>query len=100
LCTVSAHILKWCLTLLNGNGIVTKLPTALKSKVIAAAVFGDPYRTLNQPFPVDDASADVIKFCNLGDPVCQNGANVIAHLAYATDGSVTKASTFIASKFA
>lgn len=32
-----------------------------------------------------------VEFCNLGDPVCANGINAIAHLTYPTDGSVTSA---------
>ena len=70
----------------------------MQSKVVAVAVFGDPFRLTQDAFPLDNA-ADTIAFCNTGDPVCQNGANVLAHLQYATDGSVGKAATFIAGKF-
>lgn len=77
---------------------MTSLPADLKSKVIAVAVFGDPYRTTSTTFPTNSQS-DVIKFCNTGDPVCQNGYNTMAHLAYANDGSVGKAATFIAERF-
>ncbi len=77
---------------------MTSLPAELKSKVVAVAVFGDPYRTTSTAWPTNDP-ADVIKFCNIGDPVCQNGSNGIAHLAYATDGSVQKAASFIADHF-
>lgn len=70
----------------------------MQSKVVAVAVFGDPLRLTRDAFPLDDA-ADAVGYCNFGDPVCQNGANVLAHLGYATDGSVTKAAQFIADKF-
>lgn len=76
----------------------TELPASIQSKVIAVAVFGDPYRLYRDPFPLDSQD-DAISFCNLGDPVCQNGANSFAHLEYATDGSVGKAAQFIAGKF-
>jgi cutinase len=78
---------------------VTNLPDNLKSKVIAVAVFGDPYRLSSSAWPVNNPTSNVISFCNFGDPVCLNGYNGAAHLAYATDGSVTRASAFIASKF-
>ncbi|KAL7678542.1 putative cutinase/acetylxylan esterase, alpha/Beta hydrolase [Plasmopara halstedii] len=34
-----------------------------------------------------------IEHCNLGDPVCGNGFNTIAHMTYPTDGSVDKAAS-------
>lgn len=78
--------------------LVITLPSALQSKVVAVAVFGDPYRLTGDAFPVNSQS-NVISFCNIGDPVCLNGANILAHLAYATDGSVGRAASFIASHY-
>ncbi|KAL7272789.1 hypothetical protein RUND412_004388 [Rhizina undulata] len=70
-----------------------KLSAALKSKIAAIAVFGDPYRLLMTTFPIDDQTA-VYKDCASGDPVCVNGVNVLAHLSYAL--STNAAAQFIA----
>lgn len=83
---------------IDSSTIETSLPVAVQAKVIAVAVFGDPLRTSGDAFPVND-QADVIGFCNTGDPVCLNGANILAHLAYGSDGSTTKAAQFIASHY-
>lgn len=67
----------------------------MQKKVIAVAVFGDPYRTSGDTFPIDSQSS-AVGYCNTGDPICQNGSNLAAHLTYGTDGSATKAAQFIA----
>lgn len=76
---------------------VATLPAAVQSKVVAVAVFGDPYRTSGDTFPINSQS-NVVGYCNTGDPICENGSNVNAHLTYGTDGSATKAAQFIAKR--
>ncbi|CCI48105.1 unnamed protein product [Albugo candida] len=58
-----------------------RLDATLKDKVIGIAVFGDPYRRIAAQWPVD-AKSKIVAYCAFGDPVCQNGAIVAAHLTY------------------
>ncbi|KAJ1306032.1 hypothetical protein OPQ81_010745 [Rhizoctonia solani] len=90
----------------------TSLSSTLKSKVKAIVVFGDPYRSSSNSWPITSpvvdsaprdgstASQNVASFCNSGDLFCAGGTSVPAHLAYGTDGSTTVAATFIKSKIA
>ncbi|KAG8776592.1 hypothetical protein FRC12_000826 [Ceratobasidium sp. 428] len=85
----------------------TSLSTVLKNKVVGIVVFGDPYRSSSNTWPitspvVDSAPRDgsttsqnVASFCNTGDLFCAGGSSVPAHLAYGTDGSTTVAATFL-----
>ncbi|OQD64913.1 hypothetical protein PENPOL_c007G10793 [Penicillium polonicum] len=51
-------------------------------QVTAAVLFGDPLKTQG----VGKVAGDKVKeFCHLGDPVCLNGANGMAHITYGTD---------------
>lgn len=77
---------------------VATLSAAVQKKVIAGAVFGDPYRSTGDALPVNSQSS-VVSYCNTGDPFCAGGSNVNAHLAYGTDGSATKGAQFIATKY-
>lgn len=72
-----------------------KVSSDIQSKIVAIAVFGDPYRTLNEAFPIDDQS-NVYADCATGDPVCENGSDVTAHLSYASDTQT--AANFIAQR--
>ncbi|KIM22213.1 carbohydrate esterase family 5 protein [Serendipita vermifera MAFF 305830] len=87
------------------------LSSAVKAKVIAITVFGDPARNINSPFPINSASVDltprggssssqnVASFCNTGDVFCWPlGWSLPAHLAYPLDGSIGIAATFIKNK--
>jgi len=67
----------------------------LKSKIASVVVFGDPYRLLNEAFPIDDQS-NVLANCASGDPVCDNGENILAHLSYASN--MTAAIDFVAAR--
>ncbi|QRW25500.1 cutinase [Rhizoctonia solani] len=85
----------------------TSLSSALKSKVAAIVVFGDPYRSLNNNWPINSpvvnsnprsgftSSQNVASFCNSGDIVCRGGLSVPAHLTYGEDGSTDIAASFI-----
>ncbi|KAI5803921.1 cutinase [Geopyxis carbonaria] len=68
----------------------------LKAKVVAVAVFGDPYRTLTSAGWPTSSTDNVYSTCAEGDPVCENGMNVMAHLSY-TD-KTTEAAQFIAQR--
>jgi cutinase len=78
------------------------IPTNLAGRVAAVVVFGNPLgisrKTIETSSQLYGAKAK--SFCNTGDPVCGNGNNILAHLAYPTDGSVTTAATFAAGKIA
>ncbi|POM81946.1 Kinesin-like protein [Phytophthora palmivora] len=69
------------------------IPDTLSSRIKAIVTFGNPLMLMGES--IDSASSTygskAIEFCNTGDPVCGNGVNTIAHLTYATDGSVTTA---------
>ncbi|CAE6384151.1 unnamed protein product [Rhizoctonia solani] len=86
------------------------LSSTLKSKVAAIVVFGDPYRGINNNWPINSpvvnsaprsgstSSQNVASFCNSGDIVCRGGLSVPAHLTYGTDGSTDIAASFIKSR--
>jgi cutinase len=69
------------------------IPETLASRIKAIVTFGNPLKLSGET--IESASSTygskAIEFCNTGDPVCGNGANTMAHLTYATDGSVDKA---------
>jgi cutinase len=69
------------------------IPTDLAPRIKAVVVFGNPLKlfgkTITSASPLYGSKA--IEYCNFGDPVCAAGANMMAHLMYPTDGSVTKA---------
>ncbi|KAI5892053.1 alpha/beta-hydrolase [Schizophyllum commune H4-8] len=78
----------------------------LISKVCGIAVFGDPddekglgaIYGLADTWPIAEPQigTNILEFCNEGDPVCDGGADIDAHLAYPSDGSVLQAATGLA----
>ncbi|PTU20418.1 hypothetical protein P175DRAFT_0481787 [Aspergillus ochraceoroseus IBT 24754] len=61
------------------HNAASKLPAG---KVVGAVTFGDPFKIQDPP--------NVGKFktwCAMGDPVCLNGFNVMAHLSYGGDAA-------------
>ena len=58
--------------------------------VAGAVLFGDPFKAQSVS---NIAAANVKEFCATGDPVCENGFNVMAHLTYGSDASA--AATFL-----
>ncbi|KAJ5824159.1 hypothetical protein N7447_006499 [Penicillium robsamsonii] len=67
----------------QGAMVVHNAANSLAAGQIAAAVlFGDPLKTQSVG---KLASGKVKEFCHLGDPVCLNGANGMAHITYGTD---------------
>lgn len=67
----------------QGAMVVHNAANSLAADQITAAVlFGDPFKTQS----VGKVAGDKVKeFCHLGDPVCLNGANAMAHITYGTD---------------
>ncbi|CCI48107.1 unnamed protein product [Albugo candida] len=58
-----------------------KLDPTLQQRSIGIASFGDPFRAMNAQWPVSSPNK-IFSFCALGDPVCQNGFNGMAHMTY------------------
>ncbi|KAJ6120516.1 hypothetical protein N7523_004796 [Penicillium sp. IBT 18751x] len=69
----------------QGSMVLHNAMSKLSSGNVAGAVlFGDPFKA--QAVSNIDASK-VKEFCAVGDPVCENGFNVMAHLSYGSDAS-------------
>jgi cutinase len=78
-------------------GFNNPLPPDAPDHIAAIAVFGNPTAKVGLPLtssPVYGARS--IDLCNVGDPICTDGSNVDAHRAYATDGSASRAASFVA----
>ncbi|KAG8807174.1 hypothetical protein FRC17_004611, partial [Serendipita sp. 399] len=86
----------------------TSLSSALKAKIRAVLVFGDPQRNVGGGWPINSPSVDltprdgstssqnIASFCNTGDVFCwPGGTSLAAHLAYPTDGSIGVAANFV-----
>lgn len=67
----------------QGAMVVHNAAKSLDAGQIAAAVlFGDPLKAQG----VGKLASDKVKeFCNMGDPVCLNGGNFMAHVSYGSD---------------
>ncbi|PYH42560.1 cutinase-domain-containing protein [Aspergillus saccharolyticus JOP 1030-1] len=67
----------------QGAMVVHNAASSLSSGEIQAAVlFGDPLKAES----IDNLSSSKVKeFCATGDPVCENGSDVSAHLSYGDD---------------
>jgi cutinase len=78
----------------------TAIPGNLTGRVAAVVVYGNPlgigHQTIAQRSAVFGPKAK--EFCNAGDPVCGNGNNIAAHLAYATNGTVQLGAQFALGK--
>ncbi|PYH40333.1 cutinase-domain-containing protein [Aspergillus saccharolyticus JOP 1030-1] len=67
----------------QGAMVVHNAASSLSAGEIQAAVlFGDPLKMTSVG---KLASSKVKEFCATGDPVCENGADVMAHLSYGSD---------------
>ncbi|PYH82466.1 cutinase-domain-containing protein [Aspergillus uvarum CBS 121591] len=67
----------------QGSMVVHNAASSLSAGQIQAAVlFGDPLKMTSVG---KLASSKVKEFCAVGDPVCENGVNVMAHLSYGSD---------------
>lgn len=67
----------------QGSMVVHNAASRLTADQVAGAVlFGDPFKTQAVG---KLASSKVKEYCASGDPVCENGFNVMAHLTYGSD---------------
>ncbi|KAJ5798379.1 uncharacterized protein N7503_007675 [Penicillium pulvis] len=75
----------------EGAMVVHNAASSLTAAQVAAAVlFGDPLKSESVG---KLSTSDVKEFCATGDPVCENGENVMAHLSYGSDA--TEAAEFL-----
>jgi cutinase len=76
------------------------IPANLTGRVAAVVVFGNPLGLRRRTIAGSSATfgPKAKEFCNTGDPVCGNGNNFAAHLAYPRNGSVQQAAAFAAGK--
>ncbi|KAF1779185.1 Alpha/Beta hydrolase fold [Phytophthora cactorum] len=74
-------------------GMGASIPEELAPRIKAIVTFGNPLKLMGQTIERSSQlyGSKAIEFCNLGDPVCANGFNTMAHITYPMDGSVTKA---------
>ncbi|KAG1689480.1 hypothetical protein DVH05_002149 [Phytophthora capsici] len=74
-------------------GTGESIPETLAPRIKAVVTFGNPLKLMGQTIESSSSTygPKAIEFCNQGDPVCGAGFNMMAHLTYATDGSVTTA---------
>ncbi|OWZ22159.1 Cutin hydrolase [Phytophthora megakarya] len=74
-------------------GTGSSIPENLAPRIKAVVTFGNPLKLMGQTIESSSSmyGPKAIEFCNQGDPVCGNGFNTMAHMMYATDGSVTTA---------
>ncbi|KAL3663388.1 hypothetical protein V7S43_011793 [Phytophthora oleae] len=74
-------------------GVGSSIPESLAPRIKAIVTFGNPLKLMGQTIKSSSQlyGSKAIEFCNLGDPVCANGFNTMAHITYPMDGSVTKA---------
>ena len=84
-------------TTTGGSG-GTQIPSELSNRVAAIVVFGNPLGLQRQTIATASPTygARSRDYCNSGDPVCGNGANIGAHLQYVSNGSAAAGATFAA----
>ncbi|ULR49026.1 cutinase family protein [Streptomyces deccanensis] len=78
-----------------GSPIVATIPAALEPRVSAVLLFGNPIRAIGKSV-TGTYQSRTIDFCATGDPVCENGGDVGAHLGYTANADA--AATFAATK--
>jgi cutinase len=81
-------------------GYKQPLPDAMADHVAAVAVFGNPSSRLGQPLTTlsPQYGGKTIDLCDDGDPICTNGQNWSAHLAYVQTGMTSQAAKFAAAR--
>ncbi|TGD90060.1 cutinase family protein [Mycolicibacterium sp. CH28] len=82
-------------------GVPTPMPDAIANHIVAVVVFGNPSRKLGGgPLPPRSTlyGSKAVDFCMPGDPICSNGADLVAHGQYVNAGLVTQGAQFAASR--
>lgn len=78
-------------------GIGESIPSKFLDRIKAVVVFGNPLALTAGSINDDPTwNSRTREFCNLGDPVCAAGVNVLAHITYGFDGSADDAGSFAA----
>jgi cutinase len=79
-------------------GVGSAIPTSLASRVAAVVVWGNPLGLFRQTIKGDSSLYGPISdtYCNSGDPVCGNGIDILAHLAYGANGDAAAGGAFAA----
>jgi cutinase len=78
------------------------MPAEVADHVAAVVLFGNPSRNLPGGGPLTALSplygSKTIDLCAPGDPFCGQGIDIFAHLSYVSNGMVSQAATFAASR--
>jgi cutinase len=93
----------------QGAGVIdlstTAMPPQVADHVLAAALFGAPksaFADTLSPGPLPAIgplyAAKTIDLCVPNDPICSDGRDMRAHVAYVETGMVSQAATFVASR--
>jgi cutinase len=78
-------------------GFNNPLPPNVPDHVAALAVFGNPTTKVGLPLTTSPVyGGRAIDLCNAGDPICSDGNNMQAHRSYDSDGSASRAASFVA----
>jgi len=95
-----ASVMDIALGVPNFLGAGKAIPAELQPRIKAVVLFGNPLALTGGKVTNNRTWGSRTKeFCNLGDPVCAAGFNVLAHVMYAIDGSAAQAATFVAQQF-
>jgi cutinase len=78
-------------------GSAPPLPFSLADRVAAVAVFGNPATKFGNPVSMAVApfAGKAIDLCNVGDPICSQGRNPLAHTSYEKSPLVSQAAGFV-----
>ena len=81
-------------------GFKQPMPAEVADHIAAVAVFGNPSSRVGQPLTTlsPQYGGKTIDLCDAGDPVCENGQNWNAHLAYVSTGMTSQAAQFAAAR--
>ncbi|WP_237752541.1 cutinase family protein [Mycolicibacterium aromaticivorans] len=82
-------------------GTPTPMPDAVAGHVAAVVVFGNPSRKMGGgPLPGRSPlyGGKALDVCLTGDPICSNGADLLAHSRYVSSGVVKQAAQFAVSR--
>ena len=93
----------------QGAGVIdlstTAMPAEVADHVAAAALFGGPrsaFADSLSPGPLPTIgylyAGKTIDLCVPNDPICSNGSDMGAHVAYVETGMVDQAATYAASR--
>lgn len=92
-----ASVVDIALGIPNFLGIGRAIPAQYHDRIRAVVLFGNPLALTGGRVSNNRTwGARTREFCNLGDPVCAAGFNVMAHITYGFDGSAAQGGAFAA----